>query len=250
MSTACLAESMSTTTALLEVAALGMAGYAGASSLLPIRGLHDWLVPGTIRRLKSANIAFTFDDGPDPDSTPRVLSVLGHAGVRATFFVVGERALRHPDLIRRIAGEGHAIGNHSHSHAWLLGAKSSRIRAEIERCQDAVFSITGRAPCLIRPPWGHRDVRFNRIAHHRGLTTVLWSLDSLDYLGLPARCVVAMTARATAGDIVLFHDGNRKAQAMPDALATLLEELSRRGQLNHLVTLDPMPTLAAASAGR
>ncbi len=227
----------------LEAAVAVAAGGYALSSLLPVRGVHDWACPGAIRRTASSEVCWTFDDGPHPELTPRVLDALAGAGQRATFFVVGERVRRHGDLVRRIRAEGHAVGNHTNTHAWLPGLSSSAIERQLVACQRAVEDATGESPALVRPPWGHRDARFYFAARRLGLVPVLWSLDSRDYLGLSGEGIRRRAARARGGDIVLFHDGNEKARAMPDQLATLAQLLQARGLVS-----EPLPRRAAAES--
>src|SRR5205085_11172613 len=99
-------------------------------------------------------IALTFDDGPDPEWTPRILETLARRDVPATFFVVGERAKRAPDVVRTIAAAGHDLGNHSWSHPNLWFCTPSRTAAEIDPTQDLLADLTGTAPRYFRPPWG------------------------------------------------------------------------------------------------
>lgn len=91
-------------------------------------------------------VALTFDDGPDARWTPRLLDILRDRKVRATFFVIGENALRHPELLRRMEREGHAIGNHTYSHAALTKLSAEQIAEEVDKCDDAIARATGHRP--------------------------------------------------------------------------------------------------------
>lgn len=102
-------------------------------------------------------VALTFDDGPDPVWTPRVLDLLARHGVPGTFFLLGGHATDHPDLARRIAGSGHEIGNHTWDHPNLTRTTPEGIQAQLERAQNALVDITGVTPRLFRPPYGHID---------------------------------------------------------------------------------------------
>lgn len=215
---------------LTALTAAGIAGYA-TSTLLPVRGLHDWMVGGAIFRAPPDEVALTFDDGPHPEQTPAILDLLARTGTKATFFLLGERAARHPDIVRRIAGEGHTIGNHSWSHPWMPKLSGRRIEAELVRCQDVLLEITRQSPRFVRPPYGSRDFRFYRIARRLELTPVLWSLDSLDWAGVETERVLRRLRRAGPGDIVLLHDGNpRAADAIP-ALERWLANPPRNARL-------------------
>lgn len=203
---------------LLTALATGSVAAYAASTLLPVRGIHDWFYRHTLFRSGSDGIALTFDDGPHPEQTPALLDLLAAAHAKATFFVVGERAAQHPDIVRRIAREGHAIGNHSWSHRWLPGLGSTKIHEELLRCQQVLGDILGQAPSLVRPPYGSRDFRFYRAARRLRLTPVLWSTDTHDWAGAGQQHIFDTLRRAPRGAIVLMHDGNARAAASLPAL--------------------------------
>lgn len=215
---------------LSALTATGAAGYA-ASTLLPFRGFHDWVVGGAVFRAPPDEIALTFDDGPHPEQTPAILDLLARTGAKATFFLLGERAARYPDIVRRIASEGHAIANHSWSHPWMPKLSGGRIEAELARCQEVLQEITGQPPRFVRPPYGSRDFRFYRIARRLQLTPVLWSHDSLDWAGAGTERVLRRLRRAGPGDIVLLHDGNPRAAAAIPALERWLADPPRGARL-------------------
>jgi len=210
---------------LLAGGLLAAAAYC-ASTLLPFPGIHEALASGALFRTPAPWVALTFDDGPHPERTPRILDALAAAGALATFFVVGRQARRLPELVRRIAREGHTIGNHTDLHAWQPGLSTRKIGQQIDAAQAAVADVTGTLPSLVRPPWGHRDLRFYRESAARGLTPVLWSLDSFDYLGLGPWRLCSRIRRARPGDVVLLHDASPRAAATPDALPLALRSFA------------------------
>jgi endo-1,4-beta-xylanase len=209
------------------VAGLSLAPFAGAwvaSYFGEVRGVHDWLVPsGAVFRASQPHIVLTFDDGPDPAVTPRLLDVLAAAKARAVFFLVGENVERHPALVRRIADEGHVLGNHSCTHPWFIVSSRARIAAELDRCQKLIEDAAGQSAKLVRPPYGQRDWRFNQLARERGLTPVLWSKNLRDYWGSAPEVLVRRLGSARAGDIVLMHDGDPKAKHTVTAVETWLK---------------------------
>lgn len=191
-------------------------------------------------------IYLTFDDGPDPERTPAVLDLLRAHGVPATFFLIGERAAAHPHVVERIAAEGHTIGNHSWSHPWLPLRGRARLADELDRTQEVLARLAGHAPAVARPPYGWSPRRYERLLALRGLTPVLWSIDSYDYLGLPPALCTRLVRRARGGEVVLFHDGNRAARATLATVAALLTAATRAGQ--RFAAIDPRRWHARAEA--
>ena len=174
----------------------------------------------------SRKIALTFDDGPG-EATPAILDMLKQAEIRATFFLCGQNVERYPDLARRIAEEGHEIGNHTYSHPRLLGRTPGKIAWEIELTQNIIAHRAGRKPTLFRPPYGLRWFGLFSILKRNGLTSVMWSVNSRDWKRHPAQIVERVVNRETPGAIILLHDGipPRKSgsrQATVEALRDIL----------------------------
>jgi peptidoglycan/xylan/chitin deacetylase (PgdA/CDA1 family) len=152
--------------------------------------------------------ALTFDDGPDPRSTPSVLAVLERLGVTATFFLVGRNVRAYPDHAARVVGAGHSIGNHSWSHPEALG-DDGPIRAvqELLLCQRAIRDAVGVCPRLLRPPHGRQTVAAYLIARAMRLSVVHWSAEGHDWDGTAATEIVRrVRATVAPGSIVLLHD--------------------------------------------
>ena len=156
--------------------------------------------------LGSGKLALTFDDGPG-EETPAILDLLRQAGIRATFFLCGQNVERYPDLARRIAEEGHEIGNHTYAHPRLLGRTPGRIAWEIERAQRIIARRTGRTPTLFRPPYGLRWFGLFPVLRRNGLTSVMWSVNSLDWKLSREQVVTRVLREEQPGAIILFHDG-------------------------------------------
>lgn len=152
--------------------------------------------------------SFTFDDGPDPVLTPLILASLRQHGAQATFFVIGEKVLRYPDLVRAIVGEGHEIGNHTYTHRYLLKQYDSEILKEIIRTQHLVFDACGVEPTLFRPPHGRlTDHQLAMLMNSRAPRPCYWSVDAKDWRDQDSALLASrIIAAVSAGDIVLAHD--------------------------------------------
>ena len=178
-------------------------------------------------------VALTFDDGPDPRTTPLILDTLRERGVEATFFVVGRQVSENPDLLRRIVVEGHAVGNHTYDHADMSGLSAGQMRDELRSTQEAVDGALGYhyPMALMRPPYGNPYLQgsdalpaFRRVAWEQGLFPVMWTVDPGDYLldGKPEGVVRGVERADEAGrkgegdEVVLLHDNQRQtAEALP-----------------------------------
>ncbi|HEY8540225.1 MAG TPA: polysaccharide deacetylase family protein [Steroidobacteraceae bacterium] len=176
-----------------------------------------------------AGIHLTFDDGPDPEWTPRCLDVLAQANAKATFFMIGEKARAHPEIARRIAADGHQIGNHTltHAHPWRLSA--SRARAEVRDGAVAIADVLGIAPKFFRPPHGRRRRCMLEQAEMQGERILMWDVSAIDWglLGTSDR-IAARLARVRDGQIVLMHDGRNRHNRPDQLLSVLPEFLSAR----------------------
>lgn len=183
-----------------------------------------------------AEIALTFDDGPDPELTPRVLDLLDAAGARATFFCVAQRARAYPALAREIVARGHAIENHSFAHSLMFGFYGvGRLVRDIGAAQRALADITGVMPRFFRAPFGIRTPLTEPALAQLGLTCVAWNIRSLDSIDRDPRRVAARIARRLApGAIVLLHDGPevRRRSGIPSVLGALPEVLQRVHRLD------------------
>lgn len=196
----------------LAVTALVGAGTMAwaAGQMVSVRS--QWVVPTVFELPADArDLALTFDDGPDPVTTPAVLELLSEHGARATFFMVGRRAEAHPELVRRVHAAGHQIGSHSHAHGHgfhFLGARA--MAAEVERGIASIAAITGERPRAFRPPVGLRvpTLRAALARLPEPVTCYTWTERGLDTLGRPAAAIVDRLApHLRAGAILTLHDG-------------------------------------------
>ncbi len=214
-------------------AVLGYVAFATTGVLVPqfeMFGDVVWRAPPG----KKA-IALTFDDGPHPETTKRVLEILARGGHRATFFVVGRKARLYPDVVKDIHEAGHALGLHGWDHDRLYSWKApTAIRLDIERTQQAIADACGVRPTLLRPPIGHVSSRTATAAKKLGVTLVAWSVRARDGLGEPSgeRVLRRIERGLTDGAIVALHDASEKGDFEPASVAALprlLEALDRRG---------------------
>jgi len=201
-------------------------------SALPWKLLH----PSVISRGSGAGIHLTFDDGPHPVGTPKLLNLLAIANAHSTFFVNGTQALMYPELLKRIATEGHTIGNHGQTHRSLLFHGRDHIRREIISADDSIQAVIGQAPRLLRPPFGYMGPNLVRVASELGKRIVLWSYDLRDFRahGRNRRFIKAVDS-ISDGEILLLHDNEVTALHFESYLPKFLEALDRRGC--HFTTL-------------
>lgn len=194
---------------------------------------------GAICRLPAKDsIIITFDDGPDPRYTPRVLEILQAAGVKACFFVVGEKARRYPELIKKIMSDGHDIGCHGFRHRipWLLGPVGTF--RELKESYRAIEEIAGRPPAAFRPPWGLFNLSHYLARILLKQKIVLWTFMSWDWgKGVtPEKILKKIKNNVAEGSILIFHDSDTEPGAYtgsPDkmirALPEIISELKKRG---------------------
>ncbi len=173
----------------------------------------------------AGHIAITIDDGPDPVVTPQVLELLDRFDARASFFCIGSRAQRHPELCRKIVRRGHAVENHSqyhHHHFATFGPR--RMFREVQAGQDNLAAVTGQRPCFFRPTAGLRNPFLEPILARQGLYLASWTRRGYDTRNGDADTVFRrLTTGFGAGDILLLHDGNaaRTGAGRPVILAAL-----------------------------
>lgn len=181
-------------------------------------------------------VSLNFDDGPDPEVTPRVLDLLDRHRAKASFFCVGEKAAAYPGLVKEIARRGHSVENHSfrHPHAFPFYGVGG-LRWEVEAAQTVIAGITGRAPEFFRAPTGFRSPLLDPVLARSGLRYVSWSRRGLDTVdGNPVVVLKRLTRGLSAGDVLLLHDGarSRTRGGEPVVLAVLpalLERLAAAG---------------------
>lgn len=193
-------------------------GLAACASSPPLKSsspdVKNQFVPNKVQTTAFSNppsfqgqMILTYDDGPHQTLTPRLLDILGEAGAKATFFMIGQRVKIYPSIVRRVANEGHQIGNHSWSHPELTRVSAQRRHQEISMTQKIIEDTIGIQPILFRPPYGaitpQMKIEFKR---DFGLNTVMWDVDTKDYTRPGANVVSRRVLNAAPGEIVLMHD--------------------------------------------
>jgi peptidoglycan/xylan/chitin deacetylase (PgdA/CDA1 family) len=169
-------------------------------------------------------VVLTFDDGPHPRWTPRILEALAKRRAKATFFVIARKAEEHPEVIRAILDAGHSVGLHSYAHDRLFALRGERrVRDDLERGMAVLEKLTGRRPLLFRPPIGHTNPIIARVAEDLDLTVVGWTIGARD--GLASARVDDVVARVRRdvrdGAIVLLHDAPERGDREPAAVRAL-----------------------------
>ena len=169
-----------------------------------------------LSNVQKPSVLLTFDDGPNEKLTPKVLAILKEQNIAAVFFVVGEKAMIHPNLIQQIKNEGHLIGNHTQNHHPLFSMQSStKVEMEIRKCDATIQKIIGEIPNLFRPPVGYTNPRIARILKKLGKKTIGWQVRSYDSVFKDPETLKKRLLRKTkAGNIVLLHDNLPQTASM------------------------------------
>ncbi len=170
-------------------------------------------------------LAMTFDDGPHPTLTPKLLDILKERNIKCTFFVIGKNAKAYPKIIQRMLAEGHEIANHTWTHCSLTSRSDAQIRSELQQSEDALVAAANYRPHLIRPPYGAINTRIKQLMFTEfGYPTIMWSVDPQDWRR-PGSSVVTsrLVNGAHPGAIMLSHDIHAPTiQAMPSMFDQLL----------------------------
>ncbi|MFH1071940.1 MAG: polysaccharide deacetylase family protein [Nanoarchaeota archaeon] len=186
---------------------------------------------GSEKAKQEKKISLTFDDGPSPEYTPRILDILKEENVTATFFLIGKNAEQHPELVRRIVAEGHSIGVHSYSHPLLVFRTQARMELEIRQAKHVIENQTNQSIQYFRPPYGIIGPRALAFTKKEHLDIIDWSLDAQDYR-IPDSQKIAdrVVSKARPGDIIVLHDaGGKTRNASVEALPRIIKELREKG---------------------
>lgn len=186
-------------------------------------------------------LAMTFDDGPHPTLTPKLLDILKERNIKCTFFVIGKNAKAYPKIIQRMLAEGHEIANHTWTHCSLTSRSDAQIRSELQQSEDALVAAANYRPHLIRPPYGAINTRIKQLMFTDfGYPTVMWSVDPQDWRR-PGSSVVTsrLVNGAHPGAIMLSHDIHAPTiQAMPSMFDQLLAKGYQFVTVSQLINME------------
>lgn len=190
-------------------------------------------------------VALTFDDGPSPANTPKILDILREHGAHATFFVAGENAVNNKKILARAAAEGHEIASHTYSHIKLTSSSNEKIDREMTRTGAIIEEAIGRQPSLMRPPYGATNARIvDKMYNDYGLTSVLWDVDTRDWQHPGVGTVIQRAVgNARSGSIILVHDIHASTLAAVEGIVTGLQARGFK-----LVTVSQLIALGAGAA--
>ncbi len=175
-------------------------------------------------------IALTFDDGPHPYLTPKILDILEKYDAKATFFVVGKMAKTYNAALKEIASRGHEIGNHTFSHLPESSEKCEQLKKEILETEKIVFDLTGKKTAIFRPPTGYCCKSAVKMTTEIGYKTIVWDIDTRDWAKTPPNQILKTVQKyARSGSIILFHDFIGKDSPTPAALEIVLPYLKNQG---------------------
>jgi peptidoglycan/xylan/chitin deacetylase (PgdA/CDA1 family) len=198
--------------------ATALAGTAAAVSALFATGYQSMAPTGqwygrTFTGLErgARQLALTYDDGPNDPHTFRLLEILAHHNVHATFFLIGRYVQQRPDIVRELVKAGHVIGNHTFTHPLLTLKSADEVRRELTDCRKALEDAIGQHSKLFRPPFGGRRPAVLRIAHSLGLRPIMWNVTGYDWNAPPAAAIERKVEKQLrGGDVILLHDGGHK----------------------------------------
>jgi peptidoglycan/xylan/chitin deacetylase (PgdA/CDA1 family) len=216
-------------------AAVAAASAAGLLTFAALEPNNPLFGPVTGRGPRTRTAYLTFDDGPNPDATPRILETLARAGVPAAFFLVGRHVRRFPELARAVGAGGHAIGNHTESHVKLHWLGPERVAHELGNAHRTIVEITGVTPRMFRAPHGYRNPFVSRVARQYGYAVMGWTFGVWDTARPGAEEIRRrMRAKLRPGSVLLLHDGDgydpmgdRRQTA--DALPGIIDDVRAAG---------------------
>lgn len=232
------------------------AGSLGSAKLRPSSQVTTDGIWYTAVPVSGPFIAMTFDDGPHPEHTPRLLDILKERNIKATFYVVGKNVILYPEIMRRMVAEGHEIGNHTWNHPSLTKVSVERMDDELKRTHQAIVDTCGQRPATLRPPYGAFNKSLADYTYRNyGYRTIMWDVDPRDWADRNAGVVTSrILSNTRSGSIVLAHDIHKTTiDAMPATLDRLTEAGYRFVTVSQLIGMEgkrlasTSPTVAATA---
>jgi peptidoglycan/xylan/chitin deacetylase (PgdA/CDA1 family) len=185
-------------------------------------GIHKTASKGTV--------ALTFDDGPTEKYTPQILAILKKYNIKATFFMVGMNAEHHPDLVKMVLADGHAVNNHSQTHPMLTKLNDNQLQIEVRKPKDIIYKETGKNTACLRYPYGASNSHVRDVIRQNGMVPLAMGFNSFDYNRPGVDKIVSwVLANAHSGQVFLFHDGFDKREQTVAALPRIIEGLQKKG---------------------
>lgn len=179
---------------------------------------------------QTGTVALTFDDGPTAQYTPQILAILKKYHIKATFFMVGMNAKNHPDMVKQVLAEGHAINSHSLTHAMLTKLNDNQLYKEVVTPQNIIDNITGKKPVCLRYPYGASNSHVREVIRSHGLTPVPMGFNSFDYERPGVDKIVSWVLKNVhSGQVILLHDGFAKREQTVAALPRIIEGIQKKG---------------------
>lgn len=196
----------------------------------------------SINKGGTEGIALSFDDGPDPELTPKILSLLREQKIKATFFVIGKKAEQHPEILNAMDADGHIIANHTYTHSRAMGFfRTNKLSSDIEMCSDIIERITGKKPLFFRPPFGVTNPRYSKVLRKLKLFSIGWSSRSFDTVTENKNVLLKRVKKSIKkGAILLFHDTqNITMEALPDIIEYCHKNAIKIVPLQELINRNP-----------
>lgn len=185
---------------------------------------------GSSKKASDKRLLLTFDDGPCPNTTPRLLELLESENIKASFFLLGSQAAKHPEIVKQIADAGHLIGNHTYNHHFLPSLSVKQIEEEIALTNLRIAEAAGFEPKLFRPPFGLIDKRGADCLKEREMTPVYWGAVAEDWMPIGAHRVTArLMRRLSDGNLLVLHEGKAIARQTLEATKQIIRRGHERG---------------------
>lgn len=199
--------------------------------LLSLLSTSSFAALDTVRTTPlKGTVALTFDDGPSPIYTPKILAILKKYNIKATFFMVGVNAKKYPDMVKLVLADGHAIGNHSLTHPKLTHLNNAELTKEIVTPQTIIYDIVGIKPACLRYPFGMSNEHVRSAIRAEGIIPMSMGFNSFDYENRGTDKMVRwVLENAQSGQVILMHDGYDKRQQTVDALPRIIEGIQKKG---------------------